>query len=445
MMLATKCRILQSKRQPNKRLTDAYRVLISAAFVLIANTSALASDTDTDALFLADTTPNAVEYASNMRSFVEGAYGGDTLSNRNTEQQNYRLSFDLQYENAFAFGWRAIFANRLDINWPPQSNFQNSIDTIKEAYVSRQAQSDAIIDMGRINIHDGVAMGYNPTDYFRLGAVRSVVSSDPSSLKANRQGSVMLRDQALWDSGSFTVLYSPKISDQASNDSFNPNWGATNSQDRFLISIGQKISDSIKPQFLIYKETDLPVQLGFNLTGLINDAMVVYVEWSGGLSPSLLTQALTQQGVAPTDDTTFRNNVSTGITYTTTNNISLTAELEYNDRGMDKTNWDALYGNSPAMYGLYRNWLQVAQESPTKKSIFLYGKWQDALINHLDFSIMERFDAVDYSRLTWLETRYHFGSSEFALQWQSNSGQSLSNYGAAPQIQSWQVLFRLYI
>ncbi len=73
-----------------------------------------------------------------------------------------------------------------------------------------------------------------------------------------------------------------------------------------------------------------------------------------------------------------------------------------------------------------------------------YGTWQDALINHLDLSAMERFDADDYSRLSWLEARYHMEHAEFALQWQRNSGPVVSDYGAAPQIQSWQAVVRYY-
>ena len=57
------------------------------------------------------------------------------------------------------------------------------------------ARPDTLIDLGRINVRNGVALGYNPTDYFRAGAVRAAVSVSPASLKENRQGSVMLRGQ----------------------------------------------------------------------------------------------------------------------------------------------------------------------------------------------------------------------------------------------------------
>lgn len=417
-------------------------------FGLLAPAPALADDGDAAALLLADQAPAAVATASNWQAFAEGAAGGDTRRDGNRARQNTRLSFDLQYDHAFAPGWRAVLADRLDLDWPPQArqqaNNQNGINTLKEAYVSWQARPDTLLDLGRINLRNGVATGYDPTDYFRANAVRSVVSVDPASLKVNRQGSVMLRGQTLWDSGSASAMFSPRLADQAHNGAFDPDLGATNHQNRWLVSVSQKITDGINPQFLLYKEAAAPPQLGLNLTGLVNDSTVAYAEWSGGRSPSLLAQAFAAQGLPHADDSAFRNRLSTGLTYTTANKISLTAELEYNGGGQDQDAWDALRRGPASVYGLYRNWLQIVQEAPTKRRLFVLARWQDALINHLDLSAMSYFDAADASRLSWLEARYHWQHDELAWQWLRNSGRPLSEFGAAPQIQSWQLVLRHY-
>jgi len=419
---------------------------------LLASGNANAEDQDDAALMLADKTPDAVEKASNWRTFIEGGYGGDTQRNGGPVQSNHRLSFDLQYDNTFAPGWRAFFSDRLDIDWPPQANLfnptqvnrQNSVNTIKEAYFSWQAKPDGIVDFGRINVRNGAAMGYNPTDYFNTGAVRSVVSVDPMSLKVNREGSVMLRGQSIWDNGSSTGLYSPKLSLHPNNDDFNPDLGGTNNRDRWLFTLSQKISETVTPQFLAYKEQELPVQYGLNLSSLVSDSTVIYAEWSGGRAPSSLTTALTNEGIPHADDTAFRNRLSTGLTYTTSDKLSLTAELEYNGSGLDQSNWDNLWRGPVQVYGIYRGWLQFIQEPPAKRRVFLYANWQDAMINHLDLSVMEYYDAADFSRLTWLEARYHVDHTEYAVQWQRYSGTSLSEFGAAPQVQSWQLLMRYY-
>lgn len=432
--------------------SPAFRTLSIKAFLatvlvfsgLPGGNVALAEDQDMSALLLADTAPAAVEDASDWRTFVEAAYGGATQRGGGPGKYNHRLSLDIQYDHSFSPEWRAVLADRLDMNWPAQIRDQNGINTLKEAYLSWRAQPDTLLDLGRINVRNGVATGYNPTDYFRAGAVRSVVSISPVSLKENRQGSVMLRGQRLWNGGSLTVLYSPKLSDRASDNAFNPDWGATNHQNRWLVAVSQKISDDINPQWLLYREADLPAQLGFNLTGLANDATVIYVEWSGGRSPSLLTQALRQRGLPRAGDTAFRNRLSTGLTHTTSTKISLTAEFEYNGGGLNAADWRALRRGARVVYGQYRNWVQSAQDLPTRQALFFYALWQDALINHLDLSAMESFDIADSSRRSWLEARYHIDRVEYALQWQRNSGQRLSNFGAAPQVQSWQAQLRYY-
>lgn len=406
--------------------------------------SALAADQDLDALNLADAAPKTTESASDWKIFVEGAYGGFEMRGSDSEQESHRVSFDVAYDKTFAPGWRFVFADRLDMAWPAQVGDQHSINTFTDAYLSWQAQPSTIIDFGRINVRYGVANGYDPTDFFKTGALRSIVSVDPISLKENRQGSVMLRAQELWDSGSVTAIFSPKLTDTPNYDGLYPGWDATNDQNRVLVAISQKVSANLNPQFLIFKEDGESTQLGFNLTHLLNDSTVAFVEWSGGRSSSLLSQAFSQQGIAPAGDEQFHNHLSTGLTYTTSNKISLTGEYEYNGGGLDQDDWNNFGHGSPLLYGAYRNWLQFVQESPTKQSWMLYANWQDAFINHLDFSLMERYDAADYSRLSWLEARYHFSHSEFALQWQRYSGQPLSDYGAAAQAQSWQALARYY-
>ena len=394
---------------------------------------------DADALALADSASAQVQAASDWRSFAEAAYGQSRPRSGGAITDNERASLDLQFDKSFAPGWRAILADRLDVNWPAQGADQRAINTLKEAYLSWQVQDDRILDLGRINARYGVATGYNPTDFFRADAVRSMVSVDPTSLKTNRQGSVMLRGQTLWNGGSLTALVSPKLAQQPSAIGLNPDWGATNGQNRWLLAASQRLTQDLSPQWLVSGgEGQLP-QFGFNLTTLVGDASVAYVEWSGGRSRLQLLQALDQPG-----DAAFHNKLAVGASYTTENKLSLTLEYDYDGAALNPTQWNALMRGSPRVYGAYRNWAQAMQDLPTQRAVFLYAGWQDALIQHLDLSAMERFDVADHSRLSWLEARYHWERSELALQWQVNSGTANSDYGAAVQRRAWQALLRHY-
>ncbi len=396
-------------------------------------------DADAAALSLADQTADAAEKAGDWRIFSEAAYRNSKRQGAGAAQHGERLSFDLRYDARIAPDWRAVFADRLDMNRLGDIAGDSNVNTLKEAYLSWQLAPERAVDLGRINARQGVAMGYNPTDYFRAGALRSISSIDPASLRENRLGSVMLRGQTLWEGGSLAALVSPKLADQPNNSPYSLDLGATNQRERWQLALSQKLFDKLNPQWLVSGGAGQSPQLGLNLTGLLNDATVGYVEWSGGRSPSLLSQAL-----AKPEDTTFRSRAATGFTYTTANNLSLTLEYEYNGAGLDQENWNALRRGSPAAYGAYRGFVANLQDPPTRRAVFAHTMWQDALIKHLDLTAMVRFDAVDNSRLQWLEARYHWPRMDLALQVQLNNGRPGSDIGALPERRISQLVLRYF-
>lgn len=412
---------------------------ICLGLILAANSAMAQEANDLDALRLADAITKPVENSKDWHGFAEAAIGQSFLRKSGTTVLEQRLSVDLQFDKILAPGWRAVLSDRLDLKRQNQPVIQENFNTLKEAYLSRQVQDNQLLDLGRINVVNGVSSGYNPTDFFRAGAVRSLVSVDPASLKKNRLGSVMLRGQHLWSDGSLTALYSPKLAQQANTASFSPDLGASNNQDRYLLALSQQLSEGITPQWLIYGKPQQAPQFGFNLTSLFNDATVLYIEWSGGNSRSLASQALNDKG-----DISFRNRVATGLSYTSSNKLTFTLEYEYNGAGLDAPRWDKLRHGSPLTYGRYRALQQYAQELPTKQELFFYATWQDACLNHLDLSVMQKLNLADRSRLTWLEVRYRLDKFDLALQMQNNRGDQSSAYGAAVHKHAWQAVLRYY-
>lgn len=190
-----------------------------------------------DALTLADQVPAKAETARDWQASVEGALGQSTLRNGDDGHGTERLSFDFSLDKTLAKGWRVVLSDQLDLRWQRRLDDQTSVNTLREAYLSWQPQAEHALDVGRINARYGVAYGYNPTDFFRAGANRSIVSLDPNTLKKNRQGSVMLRAQTLWSGGALTAMLSPKLAEQRNDGAFNLDLGATNAQDRWLIAV----------------------------------------------------------------------------------------------------------------------------------------------------------------------------------------------------------------
>ncbi|MBI1906119.1 MAG: hypothetical protein HYS20_07770 [Rhodocyclales bacterium] len=401
---------------------------------------AWAQDPETSALMLADEAPAIVERASDWHLFVEGAGGGRRRDG--TAEDHWRLSVDIRYDHSLTRDWRVFMADRLDLGWPAQGGGDTAINTLKEAYLSWRARPDVMLDLGRINTRHGVASGYNPTDWFRAGALRSVVSIDPASLKENRQGSVMLRGQRLWEGGSLTALYSPGLERHPDRNGLSLDLGATNPRARWLITLGQNIG-GLTPQFLVYREQGMPPQFGLNLTALVNDATVAHIEWSGGRAPSLLAQALPPPAPARAPNT-WRNHLAAGITHTTSTRISLSAEYHYNGAGLDKAAWTALRHGPPTAYWQYRARARTTQEPPTRHGLFVHATWQDALIPRLDLGLMHNLDLTDASRRTWVEARYHVANLEYAVQWQRTHGRQTSQFGALPESRGWQAVVRYY-
>jgi hypothetical protein len=412
---------------------------VSLLILLLAAAPAHAADDDAAALSLADKTPVAEQTASDWRVFTEGVLGESTLRNNGRSQGDAHLFLDAHYDGAFAQGWRAVFADLLDLHWRDSPSHQNAVNTLIDAYVSWQMQPDRIGDLGRINTRYGAATAYNPTDYFRVNAIRSIISIDPASLRENRLGSVMVRGQALWSGGSLTALYSPKLADRPNASALNPDLGATNFRDRWVVALGQELATNFNPQFLVYGQAGQSPQVGVNLTTLVNASTVAYLEYSGGRSPSLFTQALMLQA-----DDAFRSRLATGLTYTTESNLSLTAEYQYSGAGFNHAGWDAIRSGPPAIYAQYRAFASRVQDPPTTRRVFLNAKWQDALINHLDLSAFANVNLLDSSRQFWAEARYHWTHVDAALQRQLNSGAPGSEYGALPARHTSQLLLTYF-
>ena len=412
-----------------------------AMALLLGNGPLAAQDADLDALRLADAAPDEVHAPSDWRRFVELGLGGSQPRGGGDTRSNRRLSLDIQYDHALNRDWRVLVANRLDLSQPALRGSEEAINTLKEAYLSGRLQPDTLIDLGRINVRNGVALGYNPTDYFRTGAVRAAVSVSPASLKENRQGSVMLRGQHLWEGGSLSMLLSPGLARQPEPEGLNPDLGATNRQHRGLLTLSQKVA-GFTPQLLIYQEEGRPTQFGFNLTGLVTDATVAYVESSAGRSPAQLSQAA--PAFSPCRCSDWQNHLSAGLTHTTADKLSLTAEYHHNGGGLDEADWRRLRQGPLPLYGLYRQWAGSTQEMPTRRALFLYGVWQDALLPRLDLSAMHHVDLIDWSRRSWLEARYHVDHLEYAAQWLQHRGAPLSVFGALPETRSWQLSLRYF-
>jgi hypothetical protein len=418
--------------------------LLPALAVALLMTQALpllAAEADLDALSLESAPPAApeVDTSTKTKLFVEGAMGRATQRYLPDYRNVGRASVDFTVTSRLTPDVRGVLSNRLDHQGPTDAGVDATVNSLREAYVSWQPDGgNTVWELGRINLRYGPAYGYNPTDFFRDGSLRTLTSTNPFAMRENRLGSVMLRAQRLWQGGSMSAVVSPKLADQANPAGWNVDLGATNHRDRGLVELSTQFSDRVSTQVLAYKEQDQPTTVGASLTALLSDAAVAHLEWSRASEVDPLSRALAVPG-----NTSKRNRVAAGVTYTTLSKLSVTAEYQYNGFGFNRQEWDAL-ATLPMAKVAYLMDAQRLQEQVPQQAYLIYVTQKSLFLKDLDLTAFLRVNAEDQSRLTWLELRHHWPQVDMALQWQQYSGDISSEYGILPDSRIVQLLLSYY-
>ena len=422
------------------RRFSRFAPIVLSALALIQALPVLGADAEADALNLESATAaSAAATDKDTKIFIEGALGNSSQRYQSQSRDLGRASFDFSHSARLGPGLRAVFSDRIDKIHPADVG-DSTINSLREAYLSWQPEGgNTVVEFGRINLRYGPAYGYNPTDFFRDGSLRTLTSANPFALRENRLGTVMLRGQRLWTDGSLSVAYSPKLASRPSTDGWSLDLGSTNNRDRVLIALGTQFSQRVNGQLLAYKENGRSTTLGASLTALLSDAATAQMEWSRGREPDLLSRALATPGVTST-----RSRFSGGFTYTTLGKMSVTAEYEYNGFALSQSNWAALGATSPATQVAYLIEAQRLQEQVPRQAMLIYVTQKSLGLKDLDLTAFLRINANDHSKLAWVELLHHWPSFDLALQLQQNIGRITSEYGIQPDRRVVQILGTYY-
>jgi hypothetical protein len=109
---------------------------------------------------------------------------------------------------------------------------------------------------------------------------------------------------------------------------------------------------------------------------------------------------------------TFRSDAATGLSWTSSNNLTVTAEYDYHGSGLshrDFTEW--LSKRSASLQQAARVWYVRAYaadqlEPLTQQEIFLRAAWQDVLPSKLNLGAIAFIATRDASALTQLSAAY---------------------------------------
>lgn len=347
-----------------------------------------------------------------------------------------RLLLDVRQDYPIGQRTRLFLSDRFNLRDEDDLPFPSHEDIVtdfREAYVSWHPSERSYMDAGRINLKSGIALGYNPTDFFKTRSVAEPLSQDPSAQREDRLGTVMLRGQCIWDGGSLTFAYAPELhrpSAVYSNDelpSFNPMFDRTNADNRWLIKGSVDFGDNSSPEFLLYREAGR-TYFGTNLSMGLGQSAVAYLEWSGAERPDLITAAVDygrETGTLPAGasapiptatNSSFKSELALGASYTTEANITFNVEYLLNQAGFSRTDWDNWLAagthaspQSPLVDELWyiRGYARDQQQQNTRQAYFIRADWVDAFDLKLELTAFTLVDAYDHSGIAQLSANYY--------------------------------------
>lgn len=416
------------------------RICYIFLLVFVQAVPALGADAELDALNLEIIQETNSKITSDTKLFLEGSFGNADKRDHTGGRKFQRTSIDFSHSARVAENWRAVISDRLDVMSPADLGTDRAINSLREGYLSWQSgEGRGLLEFGRINMRYGPGYGYNPTDFFRDGALRSLSTADPVALRGNRLGSVMVRAQSMWADGALSVTYSPKLADRPTNSSWSLDLGSTNNRDRGMLALSSQISQHVSSQFLIYKDDGLTPALGANMTALLSDSIVGHMEWSRATEPDLLSRAFALPSAAVT-----RNRFVAGMNYTAPSKWSITSEYQYNGFGLTGQRWAEL-GVKPFAQLAYLSEAIRLQELAQRQAYLLYVTKKSFYIENLNLTAYLQFNPDDRSRLAWLEMRHHWRSFDLSIQIQQSFGDSTGVYGVLPDRRVVQILGSYYL
>ncbi len=377
-----------------------------------------------------------------------------------------RALLDVRKEWHVGEGLRLAYSGRLNLRAEDGLGFpnrENLIHALREAYLSWEPRERLFFDVGRINLKSGVALGFNPTDFFKTRAVVEPLSVDPVVLREDRLGTLMLRAQRVWARGSLTAAYAPAVaSDSPIYTSFDlrsldPMFDRTNAHQRWLLKGTVDVAEGFSPELLAYG-SQRRVRLGANLAENVGKSVVTYLEWSGGRRGSVSEDALAfgratgtlpaatagvLPGLAPVG---FRNELAVGASYTTAlPKITFNVELHYDQAGFSGTDWDEWFRNgggagagaqAPIERALWyvRDYAADQQQLISRRFAFLRMDWVDAFVPKLEMSGFIDTDLIDRSTRLQLGADYYLSDRwTIGALVLTDSGGRHSDFGSLPQ------------
>jgi hypothetical protein len=341
------------------------------------------------------------------------------------------------------------------VDFPSQQLIRNDF---REGYLTWEPFTRTYVEAGRVNLRNGIALGFNPTDFFKTRTQLDQASLDPSVIREDRLGTLMLRGQSIWNSGSASLAFAPKLYAPTPiafgvAHGLGPQLDHTNDADRVLGSVNIDMA-GLSPQALLYHEGS-ETRIGMNLSRAVGQRIIAYAEWAGGNQPSLIAQAVAygvRTGTLPTDTpllppaeaaAAFRSDLALGASWSSATKVLINVEYHYHQAGLsrqEERDWFTIGASQrnllPVLGELWymRAFASDQQQPWAQQQLFLRFDWSDAIIPHLELAAFALIDLCDGSSLSQLSANYFLSDAwSLGAYASANAGGARSERGSYPQ------------
>ena len=301
--------------------------------------------------------------------------------------------------------------------------------SLLELYVTHAINRDLSVQAGRINVREGNAYSFNPTDYYRANSVKLFVNPSPLVTRESRQGTFGLRGLWLQPQGALSVLYSPKLGNPGPSNAWGLDSALTNPSHSLLVTWSRTLSEKTNVKLLGLKASDQQWQLGLSGSTLVGDALTLHAEGSHGRAA----------GVAFTPSGRVANQWALGGTLTT-GQWSWTLEQAYNGQAITDAAFTQWVVSQPQAAYAYLSGAERLQSQNARRNWLFYVSRPDFIWSRVELRGFVRLNPNDHGRMTWLELRRKFDRFDLGYQFTATQGRATSMYGITPAKRLHQVV-----
>ncbi|WP_269584464.1 hypothetical protein [Roseibium sp. Sym1] len=316
------------------------------------------------------------------------------------------------------------------------------------------------LEAGRINIRNGVALGFNPTDWFKANSLVTIDSQDPGDRREERLGTVVVNGATSIGNTLVQAGYRPEISAAQDTvitnaDIVGLNLNRTNPSYAAYAKVSPGFGGNISFTGNVIVEDDRWGG-GAEVSGALGNNLVLYGETFIQDRMNLSAEALEdgsgsaafRRGIGADQGFFVAAQLAVGATWSfpevlaKSEDISLSLEYHYNGAGLNNRELDALAdasGSDLAAAGAVHSFASREQEPLAQHQLFARFAWND-FWNDADFTAIGYYVPHDHSGLAQIAASYPFNDNlELSMRAFSVFGSDTSVYGSNPLQNSIQL------